>query len=145
MKKRLDRRKWDARLNPIRLAGYRNPPTEAELLSARLAEAQAIGSLADGIGTTHDAGVMLLMLRIAGAMATAGVGGEALPALRAATEAMGAVKQTGRGLWLASADLVTLREALAWHEAQRLAASGADYTRAIVRATTHRNRFDTSQ
>ena len=111
--------RYSASANPVRFA-VMAADHKFKLDVTRIAEIMAIDALAQGTATAHDTRRILFMVMMAQELGRNGIGPEVLPLCKDALSNCDPC-----------ADLV--REIFEYHEAQREAATPAQYIRAIAR------------
>lgn len=131
MKKHTRRRRWDLDAHPVRLAMLTEPASDADMLTLRIRELQALAAFEGGTAGAQEWRDLDTMRRIAQALAADGIGPEALGLCHQARELL---RQARAVAALPPQALAVLRELLAIHEAQRTSASRAQYEQAINRA-----------
>lgn len=128
-------RKHYALVNPIQSAILGAAITDATALDKlRLRELAAIESFRMGKADRHDWMSCADMLNVCETMARDGIGPEALEPCLKAQDALSAAheRQTTHGkLGVTGPELQALRDAYAWHDAQRTAISRSRYEQAI--------------
>lgn len=135
MTRKACRRKHYALVNPIAHAIAGAAVTDAASLDKlRLRELSALESFRTGCATREDWMAVADCLNVCETLARGGIGPEALAPCLTAQEALGAAKEqqdrTGR-LAITGPELQALREAYAWHDAQRTSISRSRYEQAI--------------
>lgn len=115
----LKRKRYPVTANPVRFAVMATDH-RAQLDETRIAEILAMDALAQGTATPHDLGRLEFMVRVAQRLGRDGIGPEVLPLCKAV-------------LHMTPPDIALLREVSEYHEAQREAATPAQYIRAISR------------
>lgn len=126
------RRAFDPDANPVRLALIgRKPTAAADLVSIRMREAMAVGALEEGTATPQAWLDIDRAQRVAAALGRVGIGPEALPLAATVSQALARSWRAYGGMVLDAEGLHLVRELLAVHDAQRDAATRAEYERAI--------------
>lgn len=126
------RRRFDLDANPVRLALIgRKPTAAADLVTIRMREAWAVGAFSDGTATVQAWHDVDRAQRVAAALGRAGIGPEALPLAEAVAQALALIWRVGGAMRLDAEGLAQMRELLAVHDAQREAATRAEYEAAI--------------
>lgn len=126
------RRRFDLDANLVRLALIgRKPTAAADLVSIRMREAWAVGAFAEGTATMQAWHDVDRAQRVAAALGRAGIGPEALPLAEAVAQALARSWRAGEAMAMEAEGLAQVRELLRVHDAQREAATRAEYERAI--------------
>lgn len=109
----------------------RNPTAAADLVTIRMREAMAVGVLEAGTATPQAWHDVDRARRVAAALGRAGIGPEALPVAELVSQALALIWRVGEAMRMDAEGLALVRELLAVHDAQREAATRAEYERAI--------------
>lgn len=126
------RRAYDPDANLVRLALMgRKPTAAADLVSIRMREAWAVGVLEAGTATAQAWHDVDRAQRVAVALGRAGIGPEALPVAELVSQALARSWRDCGPMLIDAEGLAHVRELLAVHDAQREAATRAEYERAI--------------
>lgn len=122
MRKATRRRIWDVKLNPVRVAVIQAMACDLSGLDVQLL--LTVTQIKSGEIDRHVHHVAVVMVKVCRALASAGVGPEALPACQRAAECLNSFEH---GQVMAPADRQCLLDVFEWLQAQREAVGDAAF------------------